>query len=210
MSLYKTRQEILLDYWFGRCSDDRLMDRNSVRIRRWFSDNPQTNRQIRENFEPDLLAAKAGHLADWQATARGCLALIVLADQFPRRLYREIPKVFEADEMALSLCLRSLAERLDEMLQLFERLFFYMPLMHAESAEVQQKALHYFRRLAEDARKKNSPNADYFFDALDQALKHYALIERFGRFPERNQILGRESTPEEREFLKTRETVHEF
>ena len=203
MPIEEIKQDLLLDFWFGECSDERPMDRNSPRMRSWFSENPQTVRSLRENFEQDLAQAKAGAFTDWQSTVRGRLALIVLWDQVSRRLYKGTPRAFEADEMALSLCLRSLNEHADETLLLFERLFFYMPLAHSESFEIQQKSLQAFRRLAEAGRRKSPANSDYFFDALDRALKKYAQIESFGRFPARNRILGRLSTSEELEFLKT-------
>jgi uncharacterized protein (DUF924 family) len=197
-----TRSETILDYWFKGLDDRTEVDLELPHVKRWFSGDEATDWEIRERFEADHLQAARGEYKAWENTPRGRLALVILLDQFPRNLYRNSPKAFATDPMALDLCSRSMEDGLDEPLALIERAFLYMPLMHAESVEMQEKRKQQLSLLVELAKERSPMNVGYFTYSHDFAVKHAVIIERFGRFPHRNAILGRPSTPEETEFLK--------
>jgi uncharacterized protein (DUF924 family) len=196
------RSETILDYWFKGLNDQTLIDPESPTVKRWFSGEEATDREIRERFEEDHLTAARGESKSWEDTPRGRLALVIILDQFPRNLYRGSPKAFATDPMALDICSRSMEDGSDEPLALIERTFLYMPLMHAESVEMQEKCKQQFSLLVELAKIRSPANVGYFTYSHEFAVKHTVIIERFGRFPHRNRILGRPSTPEEIEFLK--------
>ena len=197
-----TRAETILDYWFSGLNDQTTIDLDSPTAKRWFSGDEETDREIRERFEEDYRVAARGEYRDWENAPRDRLALVILLDQFSRNMYRGLPAAFATDPMALDLCLRSLGDGFDQPLALIERAFLYMPLMHAESMEMQEKCKLQFSGLVESAQTKSPTNIGYFEYSHDFAVKHAVIIERFGRFPHRNAILGRPSTPEEMEFLK--------
>ena len=197
-----TRLETVFDYWFNGLNDQTRIDPESPAVKRWFSGEDATDREIRERFEEDHLQAARGEYKAWEDTPRGRLALVILLDQFPRNLYRNSPKAFAIDPMALDLCSRSMEDGFDEPLELIERTFLYMPLMHAESVEMQEKCKQQFSLLVELAKERSPTNVGHFTYSHEFAVKHAVIIERFGRFPHRNSILGRSSTPEEIEFLK--------
>jgi uncharacterized protein (DUF924 family) len=188
------RIEEILHFWFGDLQTINLEER----VKLWFGGEEETDRLIRDKFEPDLLQAISGELARWEETPRGSLALIILLDQFSRNIYRNTPRAFAQDKMALGICLRGMDQGKDLVLDLLERVFFYLPMEHAENLEIQRKSVKAFESLVKAA----PPDMKNTFESfLDYAVRHYAIIEKFGRFPHRNEILGRASTPEELEFL---------
>ena len=138
-----------------------------------------------------MTRAKNDQLDDWCDTSQGRLALIIVLDQFSRNIYRDTPGAFEADAKALQLTVDGIRDGADENLSLEQRSFFYMPLRHAEDLAMQELGLMKTRELND---------AGYGTDKY--ALNHMELIERFGRFPHRNAVLGRRNTPEENEYLK--------
>ncbi len=142
-------------------------------------------------------AAGAGKLSLWADRAYGRLALIILLDQFSRNIHRGQAEAFENDSLALKLTLDGIQEGHDRQLLPIERTFAYMPLMHSEEIDIQREGVALFTTLADEARD------DYpFLDkSADSAQEHYDIIERFGRFPHRNVVLGRNSTPDEKAFL---------
>jgi uncharacterized protein (DUF924 family) len=172
------------------------------RARLWFPDTPelraQTDEIIGERFGEVYAAAERGEFAGWESTPRRRLALILLFDQFSRCLHRGTAAAFTHDRQALQLALSGLQYGADAALDPVERLFFYMPLQHAESRDVQDEAVAAFRRLAAEA-----PTAlkSWFEDALEYAVLHRDIVARFGRFPHRNRALKRESTAEEEQWL---------
>jgi uncharacterized protein (DUF924 family) len=170
----------ILTFWFDEIDHSR-----------WYKKDPAFDRTLAERFGARLEAAKRGELEAWHETARGTLALIILLDQFSRNIYRDTPASFEADDLALALTLRGMDADFDKELPLEQRSFFYMPLMHAEDLAIQRLCLEKMQQLA---------RAGYGGDKY--ALAHMALISKYGRFPHRNRILGRKSTPEEEEYLK--------
>jgi uncharacterized protein (DUF924 family) len=174
------KSDDVLDFWFG---DD-------TRARaEWFRADPAFDRQIAERFEPLIESALAGELDAWAQTPRGALARILLLDQFTRNAFRGTPRAFSGDAMALEGARRMVREGHDEALVPLQRLFVYLPFEHAEDLEAQREALRLFARTD-------------LGDQVEWARRHHDVIERFGRFPHRNDILGRASTPEEIEFLK--------
>src|SRR5690606_32287203 len=133
-------------------------------------------------------------------TPQGRLALIILLDQFPRNMYRETPQAFAFDAKARALTLEGLQAGDDQALRPIERVFFYLPLEHAEDLALQHRCVELFETLAASLPEETRKSFDGF---TDFARKHRVIVERFGRFPHRNAILGRESTDEEIAFLRT-------
>jgi uncharacterized protein (DUF924 family) len=185
-----------LEFWFGRDPGDATAAEQRSSL--WWSKSPATDDEIRNRFEPLVLAAGAGDLDDWQTSIEGRLALILLTDQFPRNIYRDTPAAFQFDPMARKLCLEGLSSQADEKLRPIQRVFFYLPLEHSEDLAHQNQCVGLFRDLARSVPAELKP---LFEGYVDFALRHQAIIERFGRFPHRNAILGRPSTPEEIDFL---------
>ncbi|MBL0220124.1 MAG: DUF924 domain-containing protein [Myxococcales bacterium] len=192
----------VLSYWFGE-----PRERLGTSAQRWFKKDAAVDDEIRERFLPLMERAQRGELVAWTEgsdAARGSLALIVLLDQMSRNVYRGSPRSFEQDGRALAVCLGGLGSGLDLELAISERYMFYMPLMHAEDAIVQRRCVERFEVLARDAARADEPAGEIavLSMAREYAEKHALIIERFGRFPHRNEILGRASTDQELEFLK--------
>ncbi|HEY0839412.1 MAG TPA: DUF924 family protein [Vulgatibacter sp.] len=191
------RAEQILRYWFGDGSDGWSLPADRQPL--WFRGGPQVDEEIRLRFGPDVEVAVDGGFADWKATPRGRLALVILLDQFTRNVHRGTPGAFAGDRLALPLAVEALEKGIDRELRPVERPFLYLPLEHAEDSKMQALSVDAFRRLAEEAPAVVRPAYDVF---LDYAIQHQVIVDRFGRFPPRNAILGRETTPEEAEFLK--------
>jgi uncharacterized protein (DUF924 family) len=190
------------DFWFGPLplSAEEL----KRRIRFWYGDGSsqlrqQRDEQIRTRFGALLERAAAGQLAAWADGPRRRLSLIILLDQFPRNLFRGTSRAFAYDAQALGLTLSGMQSAADAALDVVERIFFYMPLQHAESREVQDESVAAYRRLHSEAPAELRGS---FGSALRSAVNHRAIIEQFGRFPYRNRVLGRTSTREESEWLR--------
>ena len=164
----------------------------------WFGEDETFDREIREQFADEVEQASNGELDHWATHPRGRLALILLLDQFRRNIYRNTADAFSKDKLALKLCVEGAMEKKDEGLTPIQRVFFYMPLQHAESRKVQAKSVALFNRLAQAV----SPTYRETFLTIAQfAELHHDIIEQFGRFPHRNSLLGRENTPAENEYL---------
>jgi len=195
----KGRQEEILNYWFGELKESEAPLEDYYEI--WFGKRREVDEFIRTNFEEDLKLAIEGKLKSWEDASCSTLALIILLDQFSRNIYRGTAKAFAHDSIALEICLRGIEKGFDTRLHPVERLFFYMPLEHSEDLEIQKKSVEYFFMM-----EKLYPTplslASMASEFRKYAEMHYVIIEKFGRFPHRNEILGRESTPEEIEFLK--------
>ena len=188
--------EEILAFWFGNEADDAVLAQQKAAL--WWSKNSKTDADIRARFQNMLEKAAEGELSEWQTTPRGRLALILLTDQFPRCIYRETARAFAYDPCALKWCLYGLDKELDLSLRLIERVFFYLPLEHAERLDYQERSVRLFQRLLEEAGANQKSVFQEFFDF---AVRHREIILRFGRFPHRNRILGRESTRDEMAFL---------
>ena len=179
-----TTPEDVLTYWFAPGPE---------RTARWFRGDAATDADVRRRFASTLESAAHGELDGWAATPRGRLALIVVLDQFSRNVHRGTARAFAQDAHALALCVAGLARGDDRALAPEERAFFYLPLEHAEDAAMQARSVACFEALAAEA-----PEQSGF---VDYAREHRDVIARFGRFPHRNAILGRRSTPDEEAFL---------
>jgi uncharacterized protein (DUF924 family) len=190
------RIDQILAFWFKEQAlsapqIDRRMDI-------WFGEDPVFDEAIKAEFEDDIERASQGQLEYWADEPRGRLALILLIDQFRRNIHRGTAKAFSHDKLALKLCVEGAMEKKDKGLTPIQKVFFYMPLQHAESAKVQAKSVELFNKLAESV----SPTYQETFLTVAQfAELHKDIIDQFGRFPHRNQLLGRANTPEEDEYL---------
>lgn len=176
--------EDILTFWFEEAGPSK-----------WFEKDEAFDAEIRERFGAVTHQARDGKLETWCESARGCLALIILIDQFSRNIHRGSPLTWSADAHGLALTRLALDKGYDAALTHTERKFLYMPLMHSEALADQKRSVELFRRLAEEG----AENGDV---TLDYAIRHRNIVAEYGRFPHRNEILGRESTPEEIELLK--------
>ena len=195
------RPHDILDYWFG--TGPWTKARLDERTRFWFGGDgaaAQAGRdaQIRERLEPLLERAARGEFAGWASSPKRRLALILLFDQVPRNCYRGTPAAFAFDGEALALAAEGLQLAADAALDPVERTFFYLPLEHAESLEAQDAAVAAFARLVAEA---PADLRDWCAYTAQYAHKHRDVIVKFGRFPHRNAVLGRKSTPEEEAWL---------
>ncbi len=186
----------LLDYWFAdACSGP---TRFAERLPFWFEPDPRTDRELRERFGALVLRARRGELAAWEETARSGLALVLVLDQLPRNLERGTPEAFACDAQALDAARRAIARGHDAELHPVERAFLLLPFEHAEDRAAQEESVQRFEALAQQA----PPGwREALASFVAYAREHRDVVARFGRFPHRNAILGRESTAEERAFL---------
>jgi uncharacterized protein (DUF924 family) len=184
-----TEADEVLAFWFGREDEPGYGEFREA----WFRRDPEFDREVRERFGPLHERAAAGELDGWREEARSCLALVICLDQFPRNMFRGEGRTHATDDKALETARYAVERALDRELPPFQRVFVYMPFMHSESLEDQRRSVELFGRLAE---KPGAP------DLTSYAVGHMEIVERFGRFPHRNAILGRETTPEEAEFLQ--------
>lgn len=200
------------EFWFGKSLTGSLPGQGELRsqavalkrrIAVWFDSSPQIVSQqdemIRTRFQELLERATRGELDGWADSPRRRLSLIILLDQFPRQMYRGTAQAFAYDPAALALTLSGMQSAADGALNLVERIFFYMPLQHAEATEVQDESVSAFRRLVAESPVELRST---FEQSLESAQQHREIIRQFGRFPHRNAILGREDTPEEASYLK--------
>ena len=192
----EARIDAILTFWFKehQLTAPQIDGRMDV----WFGEDPVFDEEISREFTADVEKASAGELHHWAAAPRGRLALILLLDQFRRNIYRNTPAAFEMDREALKLCVEGAMEKKDQALTPIERVFFYMPLQHAESRKVQNKSRQIYSKLADAV----SPTYRETFETVAQfAELHADIVEQYGRFPHRNRILNRENTAEEAEYL---------
>jgi uncharacterized protein (DUF924 family) len=190
-----TTQEIL-DFWFGEL--DEAGSPPADRAALWWGGDTKTDAELRERFEADVVAAAAGQRDDWAETPQGALALLICLDQLSRNIYRDTPRSFEQDGRARYVAMQGIDAGLDRQLAPIQRVFFYMPLEHAEDQTLQRRSVELFETLHS---KSSADQRETFRNYLEYAERHRDVVARFGRFPHRNAILGRDSTEEERTFL---------
>ena len=180
--------QAVLDYWFGDGSDPARRQREL-----WFAGSARVDAEVRERFLPEVERAERGEFDHWRDTADAGLALVVLLDQFPLMIFRGEARGYRDGDLALTVA-RHLVERgFDAGYTPSQRLFAYLPFEHSEALADQEQALALFGKV------RHLAGMDM---AYDYAVKHWQVVKRFGRFPHRNEVLGRTSTPEEIEFLK--------
>ena len=182
--------QAVLDFWF-LAPDNPGHGQSRAE---WFRKDDAFDAQIRERFGALIDTAIDGGLRDWAAPPRGALALILVLDQFTRNVYRDTPRAFAGDAQALELAIALTQDGQDQQLEPTLRAFVYMPFEHAEDLAMQSRAVELFQLLTQ--------SREGFESMLDYAQRHQEVIARFGRFPHRNAILGRDSTPEELAFLQ--------
>ena len=173
-----TKQEIL-DFWF-----------EETKPAQWFQKNSEFDREISDRFLNDYNLCREGVYDGWQEEAKGCLALCILLDQFPRNMFRGSARAFKTDAQALLIARHAIGQGFDKTLDIAERRFIYLPYEHSENLSDQKTSVSLF----EDIKDEDPQGYEY-------ALKHLEVIERFGRFPHRNDVLGRENTDEEEKYL---------
>ncbi len=194
----QARIDAILLFWFKEqeLSGPQIDRRMDI----WFGTDPVLDHEIEKEFGDDVAAASEGRLDHWAADPHGRLALILLIDQFRRNIYRNSAEAFSMDKLALKLCVEGAMEKKDIGLTPLQRIFFYMPLQHAESRKVQEKSVNLYNRLAEAV----SPTYRETLLTIAQfAELHRDIVDQFGRFPHRNKLLNRDNTAEEDEYLAT-------
>lgn len=191
------RYEAIINFWVGDASGTAEALKRRSRV--WFSADPELDAEIDSRFGALLAHEAAEVYQSWQATPRGRLALILLFDQFPRNIHRGTANAYAYDEQALGLCQTGIDAGMDQLLEPLERMFFYMPLQHVEAPGPQEQSVAMFKALAQSC----PPDQRQFFElSFAFAREHRDLIARFGRFPHRNRVMGRESTAEEIAYLE--------
>ena len=179
----------VLDFWFGAPASAEFGRARAF----WFTRSTATDGLIRDRFGPAVEAALRGELHHWaDGDARGALALVLLLDQFTRNIFRDSARAFAGDDAALGVAKRLVADGRDRQLAAVERWFAYLPFEHSERIEDQHESLRLFSELAQQG----------LAEPLVWARKHHDVIARFGRYPHRNELLGRASTAEEIDFLR--------
>lgn len=176
----KDLQKDILHFWF-----------EETKPAQWFQKNSDFDKKIKDRFSQTYDLAKDGVMDDWRNDTDGSLALVLVLDQFPRNMFRDTPQAFAADHKALIVSKYAISKGFDQLLNPVKRRFLYLPFEHSENLSDQRRSVELFEAMKED-------------DPLghEYALRHYDVIEKFGRFPHRNKILGRENTSEEEDYLK--------
>lgn len=181
----------ILDFWFGR-TDSAIYGKSR---REWFIKNTDFDYACRSSFLTLYQQAALGEVDSWKESPLGCLALIILLDQFPRNMFRDLPQAFATDGQALAYAKYAVKREYDRQLLPVQRWFVYLPFEHSESLEDQYRCIKLMSVLKDDPETIAAKTLEYSY-------RHLEVIQRFGRFPHRNNILGRPNTPEETEFLK--------
>jgi uncharacterized protein (DUF924 family) len=170
--------DVIINFWF-----------EELEPKQWWVKDSELDQLIISRFAEIHARAACCELSDWRETAQGRLAEIIILDQFSRNMFRSSPRSFAYDALALTLSQEAVSVGADQQLKPVERNFIYMPYMHSESLQIHEEAVELFRSNGQQS-------------SLDYEMKHKAIIERFGRYPHRNETLGRESTVEELTFLQ--------
>lgn len=187
----KPSRSELISHWFAQTLDEPATI--SGRLGWWFSADEKRDQEMTDRFSGLVEECAAGHLYRWLDSPEGRLAMIIALDQLPRNLFRGSPRAFGNDSYTAALCLAATHTGQNQVLKPIQRAFLYMPLQHFEDLQGQEAGVLLYEKLAEE-----NPEWPVF---ADSARLHRDIIARFGRFPHRNAVLGRESTPEEAEYL---------
>ncbi len=197
--------EEILSYWFREDINNTDLETLRREAKRWMQGGPEVDREITERFGEVLEQARRGELDHWAETPRGRLALIIVLDQFSRNIYRGSPLSYSQDEKALKLALEGIELGMDRELAPVERNFFWLPLGHSEDLALHERSVLHAEKEAANAPPHLRTMAEF---GVSQARAARDVIARFGRHPHRNEILGRTSTPEELEYLRTETPPH--
>ncbi len=188
MGAIPKRAQVILDFWFGTPGSPEHAGPRGI----WFKKDEKFDSEIRTKHFADYEAARDGRYDSWRSAAPSSLALVVALDQFPRNLFRGDPRAFATDKQALQIAQDAIEKGFDAKVMPHQRIFYYLPFEHSEDISMQERCLTLIDAM---------PDFDLKSGYYDYALRHHKIIERFGRFPHRNETLDRESTPEEREYL---------
>lgn len=191
----------ILDFWFDGLTSETPLSHKIPMVKKWFNGGADFDDSIRQKFGSLLMDVDKNIFQDAHSPQER-LARIIVLDQFPRNMYRNTPQMYAFDSQALALSLDGLEKSDDHQLKLVERIFFYLPLMHAEDLKWQERSVKLFESLFKLSKEHAPHSASYFASNLHYALEHCKTIRTFGYFPHRNNILGRASTPEELDFLE--------
>ena len=189
------RADTILEFWFGTLTAGFA---DAALRRCWFAVNPEFDQTIARQFGDLLDAANTGALNAWRETPRGCLSFMLVTDQFSRQIHRGSAQAFATDALALAAARLGIERGYDELLELDDRAFFYLPFEHSEAVADQQMSVTLFKRLRDAT---PPPHRHLTGQALRFAMGHRDIVLRYGRFPHRNLLLGRTSTAAELEFL---------
>ena len=197
--------EEVLYYWFPEGINNADPEALRRQGKRWMQGGPEDDKEITERFGKLLAQARRGELDHWADTPRGRLALVIVLDQFSRHIYRGSPLSYAQDEKALELALEGIDLGMDRELGAMERNFFWLPLGHSEDLALHERSV---RHAEEEAASAPSHLKALYEFGISQAKAARSVIARFGRHPHRNETLGRTSTPEELEYLRTETPPH--
>lgn len=186
----------VLQFWFKGHTRGQAIPRQVMGT--WFRKNDDFDQTIRNEFEKEIIAAAEGKHKELESTPQGTLANIILFDQFPRNIYRNTAKAFEFDEKARALATHAIESKWEDEYDPYELLFVYLPFEHSEDKQHQAFAVDKFKTLVDKASQETRGDMEAF---LEYAIKHKQVIDQFGRFPHRNAIVGRQSTPEEEQHI---------
>jgi len=191
----------IIDYWIGEAASDPGAAKRRTKM--WYGSKGGVDDEIRTRFADTLAMAEDGKLDDWQATGEGALGLVILLDQFSRNLYQRTADAFKNDPDAYRIAQRAIERGQDKDLSWTGRAFLYHPFHHSESLDAQNKGVELFEALRLETPEPWWEILDGFLDATRE---HRDIIREFGRFPHRNRVLGRKSTPEEQAYLENAKT----
>mmetsp|Transcript_18544 Transcript_18544/g.40119 ORF Transcript_18544/g.40119 Transcript_18544/m.40119 type:complete len:307 (-) Transcript_18544:85-1005(-) len=212
------KQHELFGFFYEECIKDDFGEDGLTRsVRLWYGYDMIENRPltaqekldqdelIKRNFGEDLEKFMNGEYDHWENTPEGISALCILGDQFSRNIHRGSAKAFEADEKTLGIVQKAIKGGLDKGVEPIVRTFWYLPFMHSEKPEIHEQCLVLYKNLAEEV-EDDPVRAKMVQDCINFEVDHKKIIDTYGRYPHRNKVLGRESTPEELEYLKSAET----
>jgi len=194
----KPTPDDVLDFWFGALDEDGQATLEE-KAWLWWGKADETDLLIKSRFGPLVEEIANGLHNDWLATAKGRMAAIIVLDQYPRNIFRGEARAFAYDAQAQQICTEGIEGGVDRNLPLIQRVFFYLPLEHAEEREKQVQSVQMYDQLVAEA---SDENKETYATYLDYAIRHKVIIDRFGHYPHRNAILERASNPEEVAFLE--------
>ncbi len=187
--------EDILRFWFGELQGDADVDRTKMKM--WWMGGEAVDAEIEQRFGAKVAEALDGKLGGWAESPRGSLALVILLDQFTRNVGRGTARAFAGDRAALDVCVAAIDRGYDRQLRPIERSFLYMPMMHAEDRDVARRSITIFDELSKEIAALGIEYPDF----RSHAVQHAEIVLRFGRFPHRNEVLGRTPTADESDFL---------
>lgn len=190
--------EEIHQFWFDKIEIKKSYSQKMAK--KWFGKNEVLDQKIKTDYKDLIDIALSGDLDHWAKSPQGITSLIIILDQFPRNAFRATERMYRYDHKAVAWSKYALSQKSDKELSLFERLFIYLPLEHSEDLKDQKICMDLFKQMVIDLSSSELKGTAEGY--LDFAQKHYDIVERFGRFPHRNDILNRKSTPEEVDFLK--------